>query len=419
MRHLFFFIFLSFHSFLAAVSVDSTIHAESVILINAKNGRVLWEKNADSASYPASTTKIATVFYALMQKPNGLRDRVVAQKEALACISPYEKRRDNYSKYPSYYNESDGSHVGIKLGEEMSYEDLLYATMLASGNDATNMLAQYVGQGSIDRFMTELNAFTKRLGLTKTNFCNPHGLHHPEHVTTARDMARLAQCAMYHPMFRKLAKSQSYERRATNKQPKAMYTQTNKLMRPGKHFYPYAVGIKTGYHSKAQHALIAAAEKNDRLLICAIMRCKDRPNMWEDAKKLFEAAFNEAVIQKQIVPAGAQSFTKVHDLAVGPVGTYTKDPLVISYYKSEEPTVKCLLAWDSLELPIKAHQKIGEIQLQADNETIKSVPLYAQSDMHAKWTAKLVQHVSQHKIAYLLGGVVMLALLIFMFRRKR
>lgn len=416
MRTLFLLICLVFHTFLSAFSVNSTIHTDSVVLINGKTGRVLWQKNPDMQAYPASTTKIATVFYVLLQKPNALKQRVVAQKEALACVSPFEKRRDNYTKYPAYYNETDGSHTGIKLGEEMSIQDLLYAVMLASGNDASNVLAQTVGHGSIDRFMIELNAFIKRLGCENTVFRNPHGLHHPEHVTTARDMARLAQCAMYHPMFRKLAKSQSYERPATNKQAKAFYTQTNRLLRQGQHFYPYAVGIKTGYHSKAQHCLIAAAEKDGRLLVCALMRCKDRPNMWKDAKALFEAAFSEPLVEKEVLAAGEQPFSKSIEHGTIALTTYTKEPLLVKYYPSEEPNMRCMLVWDECALPIAAHHRVGEVQLVDGSQVLVSVPLFAKEKIEATWHARLMHHFTAHYIVY---GFVFVALAAFMFFRKK
>lgn len=416
MRTLFLLVCLVFHAFLSAISVNSSIHTDSVVLINGKTGRVLWQKNPDMQAYPASTTKIATVFYVLMQKPNALKQRVVAQKEALACVSPFEKRRDNYSKYPPYYNETDGSHTGIKLGEEMSIEDLLYAVMLASGNDASNVLAQTVGQGSIDRFMTELNAFIKRLGCENTVFRNPHGLHHPEHVTTARDMARLAQCAMYHPMFRKLAKSQSYERPATNKQAKAFYTQTNRLLRQGQHFYPYAVGIKTGYHSKAQHCLIAAAEKDGRLLICALMRCKDRSRLWQDAKALFDAAFSEPLVEKEVLAAGEQPFSKAIEHGTIALTTYTKEPLLVKYYPSEEPNMRCMLVWDDVTLPLAAHHRVGEIQLVAGDEVLMSVPLFAKEQIEAVWYVRFMRHVGAHYIVY---GFVFLALAVFMLLLRK
>lgn len=413
MRTLLFALFAVLHAQICALSVNSKIHTDSVVLINGKTGRVLWQKDPELAVYPASTTKMATVFYVLMQKSN-LKQRVVAQKEALMCVSPFEKRRDNYSKYPSYYNETDGSHTGIKLGEEMSVEDLLYATMLASGNDAANVLAQEVGSGSIDRFMGDLNSFIKKLGCTKTNFCNPHGLHHPEHVTTAKDMARLAQCAMYHPTFCKLAKTQQYERPATNKQPKAFYTQTNRLLRQGNHYYPYAVGIKTGYHQKAQHCLIAAAEKDGRLVICALMRCKERSNIWKDAKALFDAAFNEQLVVKELVQPGNQPFSceGIH------CKTYTKDSLTISYYPSEEPKVRCLLVWDEITLPIEAGQKVGKIQLYADDQEATSVPLYAVERVELPLVAKVERHFKRYYILYLVGLVPLVYLLFGRARRR-
>lgn len=398
MRGLFFSVSLLFSPLsLVSLTLDQTIHSESVVLMNAKSGRLLWQKKPDLAVYPASTTKIATVFYTLLQKPNSLKERVIVQKEALVCVSPFEKRRDNYAKCPAYWLESDGSHVGIKVGEEMSLGDLLYATMLSSGNDASNVLAQTVGGGSIDRFITELNQFLQKIGCTSTYFKSPHGLHHPDHKTTAKDMARLAQCAMYHPLFRKIAKTQSYERPATNKQPKALYVQTNRLLRQGNYYYPYAVGIKTGYHSKAQHALVAAAEKEGRLLICSLFQCKDRSRIWQDAKALFEAAFNEQKIEKELVTAGDQTFSLVLDEAQGPIKTYTKEPLKAGYYPSEEPELRCLLVWDEkITLPVLPGTHVGSLQLLADNEPIATHPLYAKEHVKEKLFCKLINQVKAH-----------------------
>jgi D-alanyl-D-alanine carboxypeptidase (penicillin-binding protein 5/6) len=220
---------------------------------------------------------------------------------------------------------------------------------------------------------------------------------------------------MYHPAFRKLAKSQIYERKATNKSPKGSYVQSNRLLRQGRYFYPYAVGIKTGYHSKAQHTLVSAAEKDDRLLICVLMRCKDRSQIWQDARNLFDAAFNETKVEKMLLASGDQSFVKAFDDATVDLATYTKEPLKLGFYPSEEPEFRCLLVWDELELPIKRDTRVGEIQLKAGDEVLASVALYAKDEIQPKWHAKLCRKMGEHWMLtivvfgiFIIGGFVLL-----------
>jgi len=402
---------------LVALILNQPVQSECAVLMNAKTGRVLWKKNPDLEVYPASTTKIATVFYVLMQKPNSLKERVVAQKEALISVSPFQKRQDNYAKCPSYYNETDGSQVGIKLGEEMTMEDLLYAAMVSSGNDACNVLAQRVGGGSIESFMQNLNSFLRKLGCTKTHFTNPHGLHHPEHVTTAYDMARLTQCAMYHPTFCKIAKTVNYERAKTNKQQKTVYVNSNRLMRQGRYYYPYAVGVKTGYHSKAQNTLVAAAEKDGRLLICSLMLCKDRSQRFQDARTLFEAAFNEQMVEKELISPGDQPFSRAVAGGKLPLSTYADEALKISYYPSEEPALRCQLVWnETLALPIKQGTKVGEVKLLADNAEVATLTLFAKEAVTETWSSCLARHLKRFWFLYL--GLLIVATYLFIRQRS-
>jgi D-alanyl-D-alanine carboxypeptidase (penicillin-binding protein 5/6) len=394
MRSVLFFIFSFTTSLSASLTLDRQINSDAVVVMNGNTGRILWAKNPDLQCYPASTTKIATVFYSLMQKPNSLKESVIAQKEALVAVTPYQKMRANYSKCPAYWLETDGSHVGIKPGEQMTYEDLLYATMLSSGNDACNVLSHHVA-GSIPAFMDGLNRFVKSLGCKNTQFCNPHGLHHPEHVTTAKDMARIAQCAMYHPFFRKIVSTVQYERPATNKQPKTTYVQTNRLLRKGRYNYPYAVGIKTGYTSKAGYALIAGAEKDGRLIIIALLQSKDRAGTLQDAHTLFDACFRENLQKKTLVPKGEQAhFSRTFDGGSAPCATYTQEPLEISFYPSEEPNVRCLLVWDTIDLPVAQNAKVGEIRLIMDEKEVAVTPLFAKNEVQELFSARIKRYLA-------------------------
>src|SRR6185437_6437502 len=144
------------------------------------------------------------------------------------------------------------------VGEEMPLKEYLYGMMVRSGNDAANVIAEYVS-GSIPTFMQELNDYLKQIGCLNTTFCNPHGLHHPDHKTTAFDMALLTREAMKNPVFREIVSTVRHKRPKTNKRPAAVLVQTNRIIKSGtQYYYPKAIGVKTGYHSRAQNTLVAA-----------------------------------------------------------------------------------------------------------------------------------------------------------------
>jgi serine-type D-Ala-D-Ala carboxypeptidase (penicillin-binding protein 5/6) len=368
-----------------ALTMQQNITAESAILINAKSGRVLYEKQANILSYPASTTKIATALFALACKPNAFQELVTVQPSALRCVSNAEKRQKNWTKYPSYVLQSDASIAGIKPNEVLTYKDLLYGLLLASGDDSSNVIAQYLANGSIETFMDSLNRFLKKLGCQNTHFNNPHGLHNPDHATTAVDMALIAKYALQNKVFREIVKTVSYEQGATNLQPKVTFYQSNKLLRKGPYYYEYAIGVKTGYTECGGNTLVAAAEKDGRTLIAVLFHCKSRGDSFKEAKALFEGAFQEKRIEKNYLGVGKQAFALDIDGAKNSLTTFTKEPLALSYYLSEAPQIKCELVWDERTLPIQAGQKVGMLRLVDNNEVYAEAALYAQVKVEETW----------------------------------
>ncbi len=367
-------------SFATTVPLSVTTACPNVILINGKSGKVLFEKNADALAFPASTTKIATCIYVLERGTPLLDMPIRASHEALRSISPITKSHNNYEKYPSHWIETDSTHVGIKGGETLPLRDLLYALMLASGNDAANMLAEYCGGGSISEGVQELNAFMHGLGMKNTHFCNPSGLHHPKHVTTCRDMAILCKHAMQNPFFREIVKTLHYT--STGER---IYVQKNKLLKKGAFYYPFATGIKTGYHSASRYTLAAAAEKDGRLLICVLFNSDTRKERFEDAIRLFVAAFQEKPVQKICIPSGSLPFTKRFFGANTALKTYCRAPLAYSYYPAEEPVFRAELSWNKVFPPIAKGQKVGHVVLYADNKPVHSIPIYAEQAVTYRW----------------------------------
>jgi serine-type D-Ala-D-Ala carboxypeptidase (penicillin-binding protein 5/6) len=364
-----------------AVQIDS----EAAILINADTGAILFEKNAHSINFPASITKVATTLYALKLKGDQLDAKVVAEQEAIASISSEAKKRSNYTT-PSYWVEQASTHMGIKKGEEFTFKDLLFGVMVVSANDASNVVAQFAA-GTIPNFVTGLNEYVKTLGCKDTHFTNPHGLHHPKHQTTPYDMAIITKEALKNPLFCEMAAAPRYIRPKTNKQEPTVMLQKNRLLRSGRFHYPKAIGVKTGYTSIARHTLIAAAQLDGRSLIAVLMKAEEASYVYQDAIKLFDAAFNQNKVKKTVLKAGLQKFASQVEGGDKPVETYLKEDLVLEFYPAEEPPVKCFLQWNNLALPIEKDRQVAEISLKnPQGEVLYKLPLFANDNVDQTWT---------------------------------
>jgi D-alanyl-D-alanine carboxypeptidase (penicillin-binding protein 5/6) len=389
-NHLFFLALFLFGGLpcLYSKQLEISLQAESAILINADTGAILYEKNAHTLRYPASTTKIATALYALQKAPDKLQKVLTADQDCIGSISEEAKRQSNYKK-PSYWLVKDASHMGIKNGESFTLETLLYGLMVVSADDAANVIAKYIG-GTIPKFMDDLNIYLKSIGCKKTHFNNPHGLYHPEHQTTAYDLSMMMKEALKNPKFREIIATTHYRRPKTEKQESTMMAQTNMLIRKGKYFYPKAIGGKTGYISAAGHNLVVAAKDNNRTLIAVLMKCKERPTLFTDAIKLLDAAFNQPKVQKVVFKAGPQDFTLDIPGSATPVTTLLREDLNIEFYPSEEPKIKCLLYWHDLKLPIEKDQVVAEIKVQNESGNIlESASLYSQEAVKKSWLTAL------------------------------
>ena len=358
--------------------------AESVVLMNADTGVILYEKNAHAPQFPASITKIATASLALKKKGDALNTSVVAEQESIASITPDAKRKANY-KNPAYWVEMGSSHIGIKKGEELTFKTLLYGLMLASANDAANVIAQYVS-GNIPEFVKEMNVYVESLGCKNTHFCNPHGLHHPDHKTTAYDMALITQDALRNPLLREIVSTVKYTRPKTNKQEATTMVQHNRLLKKGPYNYSKAFGVKTGYTSLSHHTFVGAAQNEGRTLIAVVLNAKESGDTFQDTINLFDAAFKESKVERTLVAQGPQKVTLQVASVTKPIPTYVKNPITVKYYPSEEPKLKAVVTWEKTQLPVNKDDHVGLIQITgADGKVMYSTSLYASEDAETKW----------------------------------
>jgi D-alanyl-D-alanine carboxypeptidase (penicillin-binding protein 5/6) len=336
---------------------------------------------------------------------------LVAEQDALEMISHEAKRKSHYT-LPAYWLEPDGTHISIKKGEILTLYTLLQGMLISSGNDASNVIAHALGP-TIPTFMEELNRYLKEIGCQHTHFCNPHGLHIPQHQSTAYDLALIAREALKYPIFCEIVSQTRFLRPKTNKQPATTLLQTNRLLKPGKFYYAKAIGIKTGYHAKAKKTFIGAAQVEGRTLIAVLLGYQDRNAIFEDAIKLFEAAFNQPKVQRVFLKAGPQVFKLELPRARNSLSTYLSESLSLEYYPAEDPQAKCLLYWKPLSLPILKNQQVGELQLvSAKGIILKQIPLLAAEEVNWAWPYQwLIALSSLHALVILAASLMAIACL--------
>lgn len=419
----FFFQFLAFSS-IYGLPLDLSTTAEAAILMNEETGAILFEKNSHKKMYPASITKVATALYTLSVYEDKLETLLCSEQDDVAWISSDAKKRSAYT-LPPYWLEPNGTHIGIKQGEKLSLLDLLYGMLIASGNDASNVIAHFIG-GTIPRFIEELNSYVKKIGCKNTHFCNPHGLHHPDHMTTAYDMAIIAKEAMKYPIFKQIVKSTSHVRPKTNKQEPSILPQTNKLLKRGPLHYSPATGIKTGWTSDAKNTFIASAESHGRKLILVLLKVNERDELFRQAKKIFEAAFNEKSLQKVLLHKGKQKYLLNLPEGAASLETYLLKDVCINFFPSEEPELICKLNWNQLTLPIQKDQKVGAIHIMNKNGYVfQSVPLYALNEVKKRFNffdsynyKKLFPLAAKFKSYVILVALFLLIILLILMKGR-
>lgn len=271
---------LFFNNTVFASEVNIKVDSPSVILIEQKTGNILYEKNAQEKMYPASTTKIMTAILVL-ENVQDLNQKVTVSYNAVFSVP------------------TDYASDTLKVGEELSVEELLYALLVKSSNEAAFVLAEYIG-GSTQSFASMMNTKALELGCTNTNFVNPNGIHNKEHYTTAKDLSLIAKHAMKNETFRKIVNTVTHTLPSTNKYDRAdrnLVTTNDLINKKNKNYYEYAIGIKTGFTSQAKNCLVAGANKDGIELIAVILGAdktdsKGYSIRTKDAKKLFEYVYN-------------------------------------------------------------------------------------------------------------------------------
>lgn len=339
----------------AEMTFNIEVDAVSAILMEASTGRVMYEKNADAPLTPASVTKVMTILLVIEAIDSGvikLSDMVQTSENAASM---------------------GGSQIYLKVGEEMSVEDLLKSVVIASANDSSVALAEFVS-GSEDAFVSRMNERASELGLQNTNFENTNGLDDDtvNHVMSARDIAVITQELLKHPKI--LDYSTIWMDSVRNGE--FGLTNTNRLVR----FYNGANGMKTGSTSKAKFCISATAKRDGMQLIAVIMASPTRDTRNESAKKLFDYGFaNYSYVN---IESGVLENIRVLGGITDECGVKYESFEIVLDKGQEKNIEKNVSIPETLSAPIKFGDKIGTIEYILNGEKIGEVNIIANDEIN-------------------------------------
>ena len=389
---------------------DPAPEATAALLVDADYDVVLYELNAYEKRYPASITKVMTALLALEAVDRGelaLTDIITAPEGIHNDLT------------------ADSSTQNIKSGEEMSLLDLLYCALVASANEACNVIA-YAVAGGTSEFVELMNQRAAELGMTGTHYVNAHGLHDDDHYTTAWDIYLLCREAMKNETFREIVSTTEYTVPATNLSEERLFYNTNALLSQLKYrgyVYTPAIGIKTGSTGEAGLCLASAAEQDGRTLYCVVLGAELAPQEdgsykrmnFSETIRLFEWGFDNfsyrTILESSDPVAQVEvTLSDTDYVLVRPEGSLSA--LLPNDLDVSEFTQTVTLNAESVEAPVTEGQVLGTITLSYDGVDYGSLDLVALNDVER---SELLYRIDQVEklIAQPLFKVAVVVLIVF------
>ncbi len=362
------------------------IDSKASILVDATDGHEIYSENADTRQYPASITKLMTALL-VSENISDWSEVVTANKTAFENLS------------------AAGSSIGIKAGEKMSVENLVICLLVASANEAANILAERVS-GSVENFVALMNSRALELGLSGTNFANANGLHDENHYTTARDVAKLAMEVRKHQRIREIYGMDKATIPSTNMSEERFFFTTNSLISQYKergYIYSRADGMKTGSTTPAGLCLVASAEYNGTELISVVLGAE------KDEESGLKGNFVES---KRLLVWGFENFKRKTLLS-------SSDPVCEVYVESAkhrdyvvahiENDYSALMPSDydpqkvelvtagniTLEAPVKKGDKVDTVKISYDGREYAELDLVAADDVERSIIAYTINAIKK------------------------
>lgn len=331
---------------------NNSINAEAYVVIDSTTGEKIMGKNEDKVMYPASLTKIVTSL--LLLESGKIDDMFLVSKEA---------------------SQIGEASIYVQEGEKLSGKDLLYAMMLQSANDSCFVVAEGVS-GDAKTFYSLMTQRAHELGATSSNFTSANGLHEPDHVTTAMDLALITKEALKYDVFREVMGQKTHTLTRDNDKGMKSITNKNRMLFPEKPEYnKYAIGGKTAYTTPAGNCLMEVAKKDDMEIIVITMKST---TIYPDTNKIINFAFDN-FISKPIVEDGEF----VHEYKGKFMNLYTEEGIGYIAPKGQvqdnTKTSSEVIMMNGLT-DVKKGDKVGVIKAYINDKEYKTIDIYSKED---------------------------------------
>lgn len=372
--------------------VGPNVDAVSAILMESERGQVLYKKHPNEKLHISAANKIMTCLLAIENSNENLDAKITISKESV---------------------EAEGSALNLEVGEKYTLEELLYAVMLTSANDAAKAVAEFIG-GDINTFVTMMNNKASELNLKNTHFVNPTGLYDESQFTTAYDVALLTKYAISKPMFNRIFSTQVKPWTRKNGETKILTSQNDLFWS-----YDGVDGGKTGYNNEEQQTVITTATRGNQRFICVILD-SPKKSMFEDSIKLLDFGFNnfrKGILVRKNDPLETITVQENEIHLISKFDVYYTHPIGESYIKTFDFDIV-----ENLELPIESNKIIGTAKYVLNDNTVIEVNLYADREIPLPETFydSVKRKFMQNKdILILVGILVAIEVLIILYHLLR
>ncbi|MFA4886184.1 MAG: D-alanyl-D-alanine carboxypeptidase family protein [Desulfotomaculaceae bacterium] len=323
--------------------------AEAAVLLEARTGQVLFDKNAGQKRPPASTTKIMTALLAL--EGGDLRQVVTVSPEAASVGE---------------------ASLDLRAGEKLTLEELVFGAMLESGNDACVAIAEHLA-GTESNFVLLMNQKAKIIGAQNTSFKNTNGLPAAGHYTTARDLALITQYALRNPVFQNIVSTKS--RIIGSKDSTRYLNNTNRLLWS----YDWTDGVKTGTTQEAGNCLVASATRNGRQLISVVFHSDNR---WGDSIKLLGYGFNCFDLKEVVKEGEVLGSIIVEEGTEQNIEAVAQSAVELTIPRGcQGPLEREIIMEKNLIAPVCKSQQVGQVNILLNGKPTVSVKLVADRDI--------------------------------------
>ena len=344
-------------------SEEPKLNSRAAVIYDRKSKKIIWGKKENEKRPMASTTKIMTAIVVLENA--NLSDTVTVSKKSAG---------------------TGGSRLGLKVGDKITVNNLLYGLLMVSGNDAAVALAEYVG-GSVEGFADKMNQKAKELGLENTHFVTPHGLDMADHYTTALELAEMADYAMNNEKFAEIVNTKNITI-SINGRSKSLKN-TNELLGN----LNGVNGVKTGFTNGANRCLVTSVNRDGMNIITVVLGADTKKDRTNDSVKLIEYAYKNYTIYnlKELIKENYEDWKNINEKRIEVIRGKNKnittkldklDNYNIPIKKQDIDNLKVeIFALKEIEAPIYVDDYIGKIIVYNGEEKLYELCIRSDVDI--------------------------------------